>query len=283
METRDKITLYVSDLDGTLLGGDARLSRLTVDVLNALAGRSDVLFTAATARTPATVSPIFEGVNTRVPIIVIGGAALWDNARQCYSHTRPHRPEDIVTIADIMERHGLQPFIYRRHGSLLLTHHNGAMSPQEETFVAQRQGLPLKRFLLDDANYRYSDDEALLIFSMNHYAALRAVRDEVMAATPCTVMLYHDPDVPTNGYLEIYAAGTSKSAAIATLKAMTGAERVVVFGDNRNDLDMMRAADQSVAVANAFDEVKAAASEVIGPNTDDSVARWIAREVGFRL
>jgi len=48
-----------------------------------------------------------------------------------------------------------------------------------------------------------------------------------------------------------------------------------VFGDNRNDLSMMRIADHSVAVANAYDEVKAQADEVIGCNDDDAVVKWI--------
>ena len=58
-----------------------------------------------------------------------------------------------------------------------------------------------------------------------------------------------------------------------------GARRIVVFGDNRNDIAMMQAADHSVAVGNAFPEVKAAASEVIGVNTADSVARWIEQDL----
>ena len=45
---------------------------------------------------------------------------------------------------------------------------------------------------------------------------------------------------------------------------------------------MMQAADHSVAMGNAFPEVKEAASEVIGPNTDDSVARWIEQELEVR-
>ena len=54
-----------------------------------------------------------------------------------------------------------------------------------------------------------------------------------------------------------------------------GATRIIVFGDNRNDLSMMRIADHSVAVANAYDEVKAQADEVIGCNDDDAVVKWI--------
>ena len=42
---------------------------------------------------------------------------------------------------------------------------------------------------------------------------------------------------------------------------------------------MSSVADYSVAVANAFDEVKAAFDEVIGSNDEDAVAQWIMNDV----
>jgi hydroxymethylpyrimidine pyrophosphatase-like HAD family hydrolase len=57
-----------------------------------------------------------------------------------------------------------------------------------------------------------------------------------------------------------------------------GVERVVVFGDNLNDLSMFEVADLAVAVDNALPEVKAAADVVIGANTTDAVARFIAED-----
>ena len=56
---------------------------------------------------------------------------------------------------------------------------------------------------------------------------------------------------------------------------MSGATRVVAFGDNLNDLPMLAAADLAVAVENALPQVRQAADIVIGPNTADSVARFI--------
>jgi len=274
-------TLYVSDLDGTLLGDDSLLSAGTVATLNRIIGELGGLFTIATARTPATVVPLMQQVNARLPFIVIGGSAMWNPLTMSYEHTRGIDDMTINAVADVFDRHHGHPFIYRRHGhGLLHTHHYGPLSPQEERFVAQRQHLPLKRFFLDDKGYRHNDDEALLIFSMNKYAVLKAIAADLRASVPtCTVMVYHDIFDESEGYLEIFTAGTSKAAAISELAREVGATRVVVFGDNRNDIAMMQAADYSVAVGNAFPEVKAAASEVIGPNTADSVARWIEADL----
>ena len=274
-------TLYVSDLDGTLLGEDSQLSAVTVATLNRIIEELGGLFTVATARTPATVVPLMQEVHARLPFIVIGGSAMWNPVTGCYEHTRGIDDITVNAVADVFDRRGAHPFIYRRHGSSLLhTHHYGPLSPQEERFIAARQQLPLKKFFLDDREYRHSDDEALLIFSMNKYAVLKAIAGDLKASVPtCSVMLYHDIFDESEGYLEIFTAGTSKAGAIAELAREVGARRVVVFGDNRNDIAMMQAADHSVAMGNAFPEVKAAASEVIGPNTADSVPRWIEAEL----
>ena len=274
-------TLYVSDMDGTLLGDDSQLSCGTIDTLNRIIGELGGLFTVATARTPATVVPLMQEVHTTLPFIVIGGSAMWNPVTCSYEHTRGIDDLTVNAVADVFDRHGARPFIYRRHGSNMLhAHHYGPMSQQEERFVAMRQQLPLKRFFLDDAGYRHSQDEALLIFAMNKYAVLKEIAEDLrQGVATCSVMLYHDIFDESEGYLEIFTAGTSKAGAIRKLAQEVGATRMVVFGDNRNDIAMMQAADHSVAVGNAFPEVRAAASEVIGPNTADSVARWIEADL----
>ena len=274
-------TLYVSDMDGTLLGEDSQLSPATVSTLNRVIGELGGLFTVATARTPATVVPLMREVRATLPFIVIGGSAMWNPVTCAYQHTCGIDQQTVNAVLDVFDTHGTRPFIYRRHGSgLLHTHHYGPLSPQEERFVAERQHLPLKKFFLNDNGYRQHDDEALLIFSMNKFAVLDAIAADLKAQVPtCSVMIYHDIFAPDDGYLEIFSAGTSKAAAIRTLARQVGASRVVVFGDNRNDIAMMQAADYSVAVGNAFPEVKAVASEVIGPNTADSVPRWIENDL----
>lgn len=84
---------------------------------------------------------------------------------------------------------------------------------------------------------------------------------------------YQDIFNPAISYIEVFDSGVSKADAVMELKEMTGADRVVVYGDNLNDLTMFAVADESVAVDNARPEVKAVANRIIGPNTADSVAK----------
>ncbi len=272
-------TLYVSDMDGTLMGSDSRVSATTAAVLNRLVAERDMLFTVATARTPAPVVPLMSKVNNGLPYIVLAGAAMWDPPTSRFVDGQAFVDSTVGAVAAIFEKHRLRPFIYRQHGNIIHAHHYGAMSHQEHEFVHERQGTPFKTFLLDDASYHTSEDKAMLIFSMNDYATLKLVYDEVRGSIDCSPMFYHDIFDPSVGLLEIYTSGCTKAGAIRRLAHRLGADKVVAFGDNRNDIAMLEDADLGIAVGNAFDEVKAVADLVIGPNTDDSVARWLEQEL----
>lgn len=56
-------------------------------------------------------------------------------------------------------------------------------------------------------------------------------------------------------------------------------DEVAAFGDDYNDIDMLRGCGAGIAVSNALPEVKAAADEVCGSNMDDGVAEWICRNI----
>jgi len=71
----------------------------------------------------------------------------------------------------------------------------------------------------------------------------------------------------------------SKSNAIKQLKELLECDRLVVFGDGKNDIDMFELADESYAVENAHEDLKRYATEVIGANDDDAVAKWLAANV----
>jgi len=106
---------------------------------------------------------------------------------------------------------------------------------------------------------------------------LRLLRDEVADELDgCHVVLSEDNYTPGQFWLELSSSAATKARAITALRAELGAERVVCFGDNLNDLPMFAAADHAVAVSNAAPEVQRAADELIGSNDDDAVADWLS-------
>ena len=58
-----KKTLYISDLDGTLLNSQSQVSAASRDMLNRLIADNDINFSIATARTPATVVQLMHGID----------------------------------------------------------------------------------------------------------------------------------------------------------------------------------------------------------------------------
>ena len=62
-------------------------------------------------------------------------------------------------------------------------------------------------------------------------------------------------------------------------KEMFGCNKIISFGDSINDIPMFEMSDECYAVANAMDEVKAAATGIIDSNEDDGVAKWLLENV----
>lgn len=273
-----KKTLYVSDLDGTLLDRDSWLSDETIAILNELIDSGNVNFTIATARTPATVVEIMEPLKLRLPLVVMNGAATWDNEARRFVSASTMNAETVRKVCGIFEDYGLRPLVYRKAGDRIAVHHYGDLSSQEEYFVSERENLELKDLFLNDINYKDTSDDALLIFAMNEYLLLKSIHNKVVKGCDCSSVCYHDIFDVSSGLMETYAPGTSKAVAVQKLAREIGAERIVVFGDNRNDIPMMQIADYAVAPENAVEEVKAVANEIIEPNYMHSVAHFIRRD-----
>lgn len=56
---------------------------------------------------------------------------------------------------------------------------------------------------------------------------------------------------------------------------------MVAFGDNLNDLPLFAAADESYAVSNAHERVRATATGVIASNAENAVVRFLQENTSF--
>lgn len=270
--------LYVTDMDGTLLGGDSRVSPESARIISELS-RDGALITVATARTPATVDPLLRNTVTTPPAIVMTGASMWLRAERRYLDPAFIPEQWLPAIVALFLERDIHPFVYTLEPStsMLTVYHHGALNRAERRFVDERRHLTLKKFVLDasETDLASPDRPVMLIFATGPVEAIYSLAAKLNEATDCSVSHYADIFNPSQGYIEVFAAGVSKAGAVERLADLFGAESVVVFGDNLNDLPMMAVADEAIAVANALPEVKERATKVIGPNTASSVARYI--------
>lgn len=277
-------TLYITDLDGTLLGADSRVSSETERIITRLP--ENKLFTIATARTPATVDLIIpESIGPELPAIVLTGAALWNRRENRYSDVKEMDYCAVEKAEEAMLSNGIAPFTYTLDHDAAMIYAYGRvpegrsrfepLTPAERKFVDERRNLPLKKIIVGRNPKEYTP---LLVFGIGPMNKVEDAARQIVARIDCSVSLYHDVFNPDKGFVEVFAPGVSKGAAALSMKKRVGADRLVVFGDSHNDKAMLEVADVAVVVDNAPDEVKEVASVVIGPNTDSSVAKFIEND-----
>lgn len=272
--------LFVSDMDGTLLGADSRVSRRSAEIISGLS-REGALITVATARTPGTVEPLLAETLTLPPAVVMTGAAMWCRQEQRYRHTRLLSPEKAMEVCAVLEARGISPMVYQTgaDGVLRMFCRAGGCAT-ERLFKNERSHLQLKKIVTcDNPAGMIAGAETILILATGPVELTGPATEPVEAISGLSVSHYSDPHYPGAGFIEVFTEGVTKARGVMELKELTGAEHVTVFGDNLNDIPMMQVADTAVAVANALPEVKAVADVVIGANTEDAVARYIADNV----
>ena len=76
-------TLYISDLDGTLLTPQKELSPRTVEIINRLLDQG-MLFSVATARSAATAVELLSPLRLSAPGVLLNGALIYDFAKKEY-------------------------------------------------------------------------------------------------------------------------------------------------------------------------------------------------------
>ena len=263
-------TLYVSDLDGTLLRSNARTSAYTNQAINELTDRG-MLFSYATARSYHTSTLVTKGLNAKIPIITYNGAVILQNDTYEIIARNAFHPEEKGEILDELLRRGIYPLVYsyvdgREKSSYLPDRCNRAT----REFISTRKGdareKPVKHereLWMGDVFYFTCIDQSEKLEPVYH-----RFRDKYRC--------FFQKDIYSGEqWLEIVPQTVSKANAVLRLKEYLNADRIVAFGDGINDMEMFEIADESYAVENAVDELKAIATGVIGSNDSDGVAKWL--------
>lgn len=266
-------TLYVSDLDGTLIRSDERTSEYTNRTINRLVAEG-MVFSYATARSFHTSHKVTAGLNARIPLITYNGAMVVDNADGSFL-IKNFFGDDVRAVLSDLFAHGVYPMVYgfveeiERFSFLPAQSSRGLMA-----FNETRKGD--KRCRVVDTEDELMQGDIFYLTCIDDADKLKPLYDKYRDRYHCVYQIDIYSGEP---WLEIMPKAASKSNAIRQLKEQLGCDRLVVFGDGKNDIDMFEMADEAYAMANAVPELKERATAVIGSNNEDGVAKWLEGHV----
>lgn len=268
--------LYLSDLDGTLIRSNERISSYTVDVINRFV-RSGGNFSYATARSVVTALKVTAGLNTDFPVIAYNGAFIINNVTSEILRSNYFTLAEVNYVCYELSKRGIYPIVYAYVDNRERFSFIDSYVTKEMRFFLDSRTSDIRRRKVLNTNELYIGD--MFYFACMDTEGSLAPVNEIFKLDMRYHCIYQKDIYSGAQWCEILPAKATKANAALQLKELLGCDKIVSFGDGKNDLSMFEISDECYAVANAVPELKAVATAVIGSNEEDGVARWIEENV----
>ncbi len=276
--------IYVTDLDGTLLGNNGRLSDYSRTMLIQLIG-DGANISVASARNLASIRRLMGDVEFRLPVIEINGSYVSDYNSGCHLRINDI-PSDIAWgICNLCQEHNCIPFVAAFDGKEDHLFYEALTNEGMEWFLADKSEDHSERLKQRKLTDQILDMHIVCFVVIGKVEIVRRLNDELLTRFGYELDSYFftNPYSPQWQWLTIHDKKAQKSNGIHELLELKGFSypQLTVFGDNDNDRAMMQMnlrGAVSVAVENAVDHIKAAASKICQSNENDGVVRYIAED-----
>jgi len=272
------IKLIAADLDGTLLNAKRDLSPETIRVIGKIREKG-IRVVLATGRTYAAVRKIYSELNLDSPVITNNGGLIFDPPTDTVLDGSPIAPELMRRVLNWLDERNIynqfytKDTVYTRHLDFLSREwavKNAKLPLEQQVRIIEIKDGPLPKELDHEPFYK------MLAMSRS-----KDVLDELQ------VFINTIPELETtisieNG-LDILGAGISKGYGLTHLAEFLKLDpsEIMAFGDQENDIEMLRYAGVGVAMENAPDHVKVHADWVAPLHHEDGLARFLSDYFGL--
>jgi Cof subfamily protein (haloacid dehalogenase superfamily) len=263
-----------TDIDGTFLNPERELSKRTIDIITSI--KDDVPIILASSRMPAAMRHLQETLGIgKHPLICYNGGFI-------ISQKQEVKILDSVKIPFL-----LCDFIAKwSHDKKL----HAGFYLEDEWYVPSKDrwtereinNTKVQATILSGLDlmesWKPQQNGAHKIMCMGEPVLIDNLISELRSMN-AALHLYRSKDT----YLEIAPLQISKATALhQLLEKELGIEMkdVIAFGDNHNDVEMLKAVGCGVAVGNAKEEVKSIADEITLPGKEDGVAATLEKYFG---
>jgi Cof subfamily protein (haloacid dehalogenase superfamily) len=255
----------VSDLDGTLLKSDGKVSAATKELIRAYQRKGGV-FTIATGRMEDAVTPYLDHLELEGPVILYNGSKIIDINRNHVLYEAFLDYDTAKAALKLLRNYDWDVLLYQDRKIYIKM-----MTPGIEKHV-QKEGVACHE--VGDL-YHFLKSAPTKILIIGHNGKFKMFEDELKQQLKLKVNFTQSEET----YLEILPQGASKGAALKKLAdgLKISMEEVIAIGDHLNDVSMIRAAGLGIAMENAHAELKNNASYITVSNDAEGVKNVIYR------
>ncbi|MBE7246355.1 MAG: HAD family phosphatase [Actinomycetospora chiangmaiensis] len=259
------IALVISDVDGTLVTGDKRLTAATVAAVGRLRA-AGIGFSIASARPPIGLRSLVAELGLDLPMGAFNGASVVRPDLSTITERTIPAPAAREAL-DRLVAEGLDVWVFAE-GAWCLRDPEGPYTDLE------RRTIGAGPRVVADLNQLMGAASKLVGVSRDH-AHLAACETRIAAALAERATVHRSQKY----YLDVTPPHLDKGQFVTWMSGHLGIppERIATFGDAGNDRPMFARSGFSVAMGNAEDGVKAAASAVTDSNDADGFARAVER------
>ena len=271
-------TLYITDLDGTLLNSEGVISDKTKEIINRLS-KEGLLFSVATSRSILSAIPLLDGVNITAPVVAMSGVAVYDTANKKTVNYYSIDEKSYYRLIEIFEKYGKAPFSFffnKNNEEYEIIFTDLKLDEHKKYYDIRKNSLGVNIHRVE--KYEIPENASPVFTSLcDRYEDLIKITSEIDKMPELSYSFYKDT-YTAYWFLEVFNAKASKADGLRIVKEYTGADEAVAFGDNNNDLPLFAAADRKYAVKNAVEELKAKADGIIASNDEDAVAEFVKKD-----
>jgi Cof subfamily protein (haloacid dehalogenase superfamily) len=268
MPEKNKFKVVISDLDGTLLNNDHKISPYTKKVFQEL-HRQNFTLIVATGRHHLDALPIIETIGVPIYLVTSNGARIHSPEKELL-YSFDISSEIIRSVLSLDIDSEITTVLFKEHVWLTNKHNEKLNSFQTEM-----------NYVPEIVDFNTVEDLTaikLLFVDENHHK-LVALKDEIL--TNHSDHFNYAFSLPI--CLEIMDKSVDKSFAISKILERENRtfEEAICFGDGFNDEKMLVASAKGLIMANAVDSFKDKLShlEIIAMNDEDGVAKYLSKEI----
>ena len=264
---KEQIKLLVLDLDGTLVNTEKKLSSRTRQTLIKLQ-QQGVRLVLASGRPTYGIVPLAEELAIAEYggfILSYNGGTIIDWSTKKVLHQSILAEKYISPCYELAQKHGVNIVSYL--DEFVVTEKSDDDYVQYE---AKLNNMPIKQVPDFCASLIEPVSKCLIV---GDPAVLVTMEQQMKAMYESELSIYRSYPF----FLEINPMDIDKANSLRILNQHLGTspEQMVACGDGFNDLTMISYAGTGVAMLNAQEAVKKAASYVTGSNDDDGVAQFV--------